>query len=126
MSNNLTDNLSPHFQLGEFLHNGSFEDVTPEIMANLGRIAYALEHVRIICGNRPIHINSGFRTPQHNKEVCGAPDSQHLYGKAADIVVQGIGPRVVQELLKDWPGGLGSYSAWTHCDIGPKRRWNGP
>lgn len=32
-----------------------------------------------------IQINSGYRTPAHNKEVGGSPTSQHITGQAADI-----------------------------------------
>jgi zinc D-Ala-D-Ala carboxypeptidase len=35
--------------------------------------------------NTPIVISSGFRCPALNRAVDGAPDSQHLEGKAADI-----------------------------------------
>jgi len=33
----------------------------------------------------PFHINSGFRTKEHNKKVGGVPNSSHLTGNAADI-----------------------------------------
>ena len=38
----------------------------------------------------PVVIPSGYRTAAHNKSVGGAAYSQHLYGRAADIRVQGI------------------------------------
>lgn len=117
--------LTPHFNLQEFLHDASPDGLTPDISANLQQLAIALEKVRAMCGNRPIFINSGFRTPEHNEEVGGAPNSQHLLGKAADIEVQGLKPCVVQEILHDWNGGLGSYETWTHVDTGEKRRWTG-
>ena len=47
--------------------------------------------------NKPIRINSAFRCTIHNNKVGGAKSSQHLFGKAADIVVQGILPQEVQE-----------------------------
>jgi len=31
-------------------------------------------------------ITSGFRTPEHNKRVGGAPNSYHLYNRARDVV----------------------------------------
>lgn len=34
----------------------------------------------------PIHITSGFRTPELNKKVGGVPDSDHKYGCAVDII----------------------------------------
>lgn len=35
----------------------------------------------------PIHVNSGYRCPELNKAVGGAPNSQHQRGEAADITV---------------------------------------
>jgi uncharacterized protein YcbK (DUF882 family) len=135
---NVDIQLTPNFNLKEFLHNGSDEGLSPEIVENLRRLAQALEKVRTLLGNRPITIDSGFRTWAHHleiyKQILGQKfsikqvpkNSQHLFGKAADIVVQGVAPKVVQEILKDWDGGLGSYTVFTHVDIGPKRRWSGP
>jgi len=35
---------------------------------------------------RPLVVTSGFRCPEHNAAVGGKPSSQHLIGRAADIV----------------------------------------
>lgn len=37
---------------------------------------------------KPIVVNSGFRTKEHNAAVGGAFDSSHLIGRAADIRVE--------------------------------------
>lgn len=36
---------------------------------------------------RPIYVSSGYRCPEHNAEVGGVPNSQHVLGNAADIYV---------------------------------------
>ena len=36
---------------------------------------------------RPLHISSGYRCPELNREVGGTPDSQHVRGEASDIYV---------------------------------------
>ncbi len=41
-------------------------------------------------GNEPIVINSGYRSPQVNKAVGGAANSNHLTGCAVDIHVNGM------------------------------------
>jgi hypothetical protein len=33
----------------------------------------------------PLVVTSGYRTPEHNRAVGGAPHSQHLYMRALDI-----------------------------------------
>jgi uncharacterized protein YcbK (DUF882 family) len=43
-----------------------------------------LQILRDICGF-PFIINSGYRTPAHNKKVGGTKTSSHLKGLAADI-----------------------------------------
>ena len=39
---------------------------------------------------KSVTITSAYRTAAHNKAVKGATYSQHCYGKAADIRVQGV------------------------------------
>ena len=46
----------------------------------------ALEVVRLVY-DQPIHITSGVRCEQHNKDVGGKSTSEHLDGKAVDIRV---------------------------------------
>lgn len=46
---------------------------------------------------RPITITSGYRCPAHNRNVGGATGSRHSKGDAADIVVQGVAPRIVAQ-----------------------------
>jgi uncharacterized protein YcbK (DUF882 family) len=75
--------------------------------------------------DRPITINSGCRCSFHNADVGGGSNSQHLYGRAADIVVDGIDPSLVYELADNMGiGGAGEYSTsgFTHVDS----RTNGP
>ena len=78
---------------------------------------------------KPVTINSAYRTPTYNKKVGGSIYSQHLYGTAADIVINGIKPSEVADyaetLLKN-TGGIGRYPTFTHVDVrATKSRWNG-
>ena len=80
----------------------------------------------------PVHITNSYRTPEHNAEVGGVPNSHHLYnndGAAADIQVKGTRPEEVHAFLEaTYPDslGLGSYSIFTHVDVrDSKARWNG-
>jgi uncharacterized protein YcbK (DUF882 family) len=64
--------------------------------------------------------------------VGGGSNSQHLYAKAADIVVKGYTPKQVhakiEELTKAGKmtqGGLGLYKTFVHYDIrSTKARWD--
>jgi hypothetical protein len=66
--------LSPHFADTELGVSGAF----PTIVANAMVLCNVLlEPLRAKFG--PILITCGYRNPQHNAAVGGAPDSQHLY-----------------------------------------------
>ena len=74
-------------------------------------------------------ITSACRCPKYNKAVGGGDKSQHLLGRAADIVVPGVSPAEVHRYLFDkYPDqyGLGRYDTFTHVDSrrGPAR-WGG-
>jgi len=76
------ERLSPHFSGSEFVCPCESCDRTGIIALEL---IYALERLRADLGC-PLRITSGYRCPQHNREIGGAPDSLHQMGLAADII----------------------------------------
>ena len=60
-----------------------------EAIANMKRLCVWLEVLRNKVGH-PIVINSGYRSPQLNRKVGGAPTSNHLTGCAVDIRTSGF------------------------------------
>jgi uncharacterized protein YcbK (DUF882 family) len=75
-----------------------------------------------------IVLTSGYRTPERNRTIEGAAiNSQHIHGRAADIVVPGIAHRHVRDAAEIVGApGLGRYPNFTHLDVGPPgRRWSG-
>lgn len=116
--------LSVNFSRREFHCTGC----TPERPCWRGGIATVdavlLRHLETIRAHfgAPITITSAFRCSTRNAQVGGANNSQHLYGMAADIRVQGVDPVAVQDWLDPWwPGGLGRYPSFTHIDVRPRR-----
>lgn len=73
-------------------------------------------------------LTSGYRTPERNRTIEGAAvHSQHIRGRAADIVVPGVSHAQVRAAaeIAGVPG-LGRYAGFTHLDVGPPgRRWRG-
>lgn len=68
----------------------------------------------------PVNINSAYRTPVHNENEGGAKYSQHLYGKAADIRIDGVAPNTIYEYadsLMPNHGGVIRYSTFVHVDV---------
>lgn len=78
--------------------------------------------------NKPVHVLSGYRSPQSNRTVGGAKQSQHMEGHAIDLRMPGIGAHNLQTAAISLnAGGVGYYgrSGFIHIDSGPIRRWNG-
>lgn len=49
---------------------------------------------------RPVVVNSGCRCRSHNAAVKGSKSSQHLYGKAADIRIDGMTSRQIFDVIR--------------------------
>jgi zinc D-Ala-D-Ala carboxypeptidase len=73
--------------------------------------------------DKPIHITSGFRTPQHNEEVGGVETSSHLKGLAVDISC--INPKdrfdLINCLLDVGFSRIGVAKTFIHADIDPDK-----
>ncbi len=101
-----------------------------EVLRNIELLSEQLQIIRDYTG-KSITINSGYRSPEHNKSIGGVSNSQHVKGKAADIVIDGMKPAdtyALIEYLNDKGvikiGGLGHYNTFTHVDIREgKARW---
>lgn len=74
-----------------------------------------------------LEVHSGYRTPQVNRAVHGAGDSQHLRASAVDIgVPSGRLPAVTEAALQLGRGGVGVYRrrGFVHLDSGTVRSWS--
>lgn len=116
--------LSPHFSESEFTCDCGCKTTFVE-----PRLLNALEELRTLI-NRPIKILSGFRCVKSNQEVGGTKSSQHMYGKAADIVIKDFSvPQMYEAALQIndfFEGGIGVYpeNGFIHVDVRlTKARW---
>ena len=116
-------NLTANFKVREF----ACKDGSDVIFISDG-LVQVLQAIRSRF-NKPVTINSAYRTPAYNKKVGGETYSQHQYGTAADIVVSGVRPAEVTayaETLLIGTGGIGMYGTFTHIDVRKvKSRWKG-
>lgn len=76
----------------------------------------------------PVTISSGIRCAQHNANVDGVSNSQHLTGLAADLHSSASPQKMkeVAEAVLGNTGGIGLYDWGIHVDTrATKARWNG-
>lgn len=86
--------LSAHFSLEELTTTQvRGVDNTPNggHLHNLSKTAEAMEDVRTVLSRFPIHVTSGYRSPELNKKVGGSPTSAHCMGWAVDFVCPKFG-----------------------------------
>ena len=121
--------LTKNFNLSEFDCKDGTE-MPSELLANVLELAENLQVLRDFVGV-PIKINSSYRSLSHNAKIGGSKSSQHLFAKAADIVIESKSPEQVANIIKVLisegkmkQGGIGVYNTFTHYDIrGHKARW---
>ncbi len=127
--------LTENFTSAEF----RCKDGTPvpsRYLNNVQLLAQNLQSLRDFgLVDKPIRINSGFRTIDYNRSVGGVDNSYHTLAMAADISVQDTSPEkvycAVERLIARGDmqdGGLGYYgpNGHIHYDIGAPRRWTKP
>jgi len=119
-------NLSQHFTLEELSYSDIAKrhslDNTPDkhIISNLTRLAELLENVRSLF-DKPIHINSAYRSITVNSLLGSKPTSQHCIGCAADIRIDGLTPeQVVKKIVKSdiqYDQVIREFDSWVHISI---------
>jgi len=124
-------NLTEHFTIEELTHTDHREfDNTPNAseLANLTRLAGFLEKVKVVLGNKPIMVNSAFRSKKVNDAVGSKDTSQHRIGCAADIRVPGMTPDEVtraiiasdlpyDQIIREFYNPEAKAGGWTHISV---------
>ena len=120
---NPTEKISQHFGVWEF----KCKDNSRVIVLDKALIEL-LEIIRLHY-NKPLHVNSGYRTVQYNASLKNSsPKSQHILGKAADIWLNDVSPKQLYSWLdSSYPNslGIGIYDTFVHVDVREgKSRWD--
>lgn len=125
------DGSTLHFDFSEFWQNenpecsreansyaGTFEGgMVPawKVKRNVKKVMWRLEAIRAKGGDRPIGINSAFRSVAYNDCIGGASLSQHMFGTAVDTRMVGVTNRAQRDLArKSQLHGIGCYSSTSH------------
>ena len=116
--------LTEHFTLEELTitdHREFNNEPNPNETANLVRLANLLEQVKVAIGNKPVMVNSAFRSKQVNDAVGSKDTSQHRIGCAADIRVPGVTPdQVVKAIMAaglPFDQLIREFDRWTHISV---------
>jgi len=127
--------LSAHFTLEEFVFSrtAARQDIDNHPGANeIGSLqdlcANVLEPLRTALG-KSITVTSGYRSPRLNKAVGGAANSQHVQGRAADLICSGLDTSGLfkQIIQLDLPFDQliyegGRQSIWVHVSFDKNQR----
>lgn len=114
--------LSKNFSLSEF-NSKDGATMPADVYQNILLLVTQLEIIREYVG-ASIAVNSGYRSPFHNRVVGGAPNSFHVKGMASDIRAKGMSHRalyvLILQLMQDGKiikGGISLYPSFVHYDI---------
>ena len=111
--------LSTNFKVKEF----SCQDNSDTVVLHTEFIVNKLQKIRTHF-NKPVTINSAYRTPTHNKKVGGSSNSYHVKGRAFDIVVKGVTPNEVAKYAQSIGiKGIIQYSWGVHVDSRATKYW---
>ena len=119
--------LTANFGLHEFLRSQTASrdnismDPPIEVIDNLRRLCVdILQPLRDHLGI-PLTISSGFRPPELNALIGGSTTSAHMFGRAADIIVEGIKPLQVAEAIVSlelpFDQVIHEFKGWVHVGI---------
>lgn len=95
-------------------------DPTQEVLDDLDPDFQELAYLFVVAAREsgiPLMLISGYRTPEHNRAVGGAPRSLHLRGRAIDVQVLGY---TRDQIPLSWWSAVGS---WAENNLG--LRWGG-
>lgn len=114
MDKEANEKIGQHFRVREF----ACKDGSQVVFVD-DHLVSILDILRNKIG-KPVHINSGYRTPEWNAKSGGAKYSYHMRGMAADIRVNGMNAKELANKLNEIVPdecGIIVYSTWVHFDV---------
>lgn len=110
-------NIAPNFKVKEF----RCKDGSDLIKLDSSFILFELQKIRNHF-NKPITINSAYRTESYNAKIGGAKNSYHVQGRAFDIVVKDTSlDEVCKYAASIGIKGIIRYNTFVHIDSRDKK-----
>lgn len=120
--------LTTNFTLAELTvtSTGIANTPTPAEIVHLRNLAEKILQPLRDDLRRPVLVNSAFRSDRVNRAVGGTATSQHRYGQAADIRVEGMTSRALAQRVIDlglpFDQLIEEFGRWVHVSYGPRHR----
>lgn len=98
--------LTPHFRIFELMCKDSYSNINtfPRVNKNIINFLFALEEFRVWY-NKPMNINSCFRSEEVNDRVGGSVKSNHLTATAIDwdvsTIIYGMSPERLKQFREN-------------------------
>lgn len=132
----MNNQLSQHFSYNEMTFSqtaarrGIPNKPAPRELDQLIMTCDRMEQVRQLCGNRPIFVSSGYRSPALNAAIGGSRTSHHMSGHAVDFSVAGLTVPEVFGILKRahddkvirYDQLINEFGRWIHISFKPPLR----
>lgn len=105
-----------------------------QVQANLMQVMWRAEALRHRLGDNPLRVTSAYRSAECNRRVGGATNSNHLYGRAIDLVPGSTATtmcRIAQQAryvaFRELLGpGYPDHNDHIHLGIQSTRSWHAP
>lgn len=111
--------LSENFKVKEF----ACKDGSDIILIDKNLVVGHLQDIRTHF-NKPVIINSAYRTKTYNEKVGGAKNSYHTLGRAFDIHINGVTPREIAKYAASiGVKGVIQYNSFVHIDSRDSKYW---
>lgn len=100
---------------------------TGAALTNLAKTAGNMVAVRLLLGNKPIIVSSGYRSPALNAVVGGSDTSAHTLGFAVDFTCPGFGTplqiaKYIEQSGLQYDQLIHEFNSWVHISFDPRMR----
>lgn len=105
-------NVSTNFKIKEFRCKDGSDTILLDSLFVVTKLQVLRDYF-----NKPVCINSAYRTPAYNKRIGGANNSYHMKGQAFDIVIKDIPlDEICKQAQKIGINGIIRYNTFVHLD----------
>jgi len=123
---NVTGNIVKNFTIEEMSNSSASDSVKLVLTERVIKFATMMQEFRT-WWNKPMTVNSWYRTKNFNTKCNGDPKSRHIYGEAMDWGQKGLTDSQRRQIMTKWKaickkygeiGAINYYTNGIHFEIG--------